>query len=117
MKKLLTYFSVLIAMLMIPIMASAKDYYLVGNFMSTDGTSSSSINYNNRIFLMKYKGNNQYTFDVPATITVYSQILVVDGATTQAYGPTSNQTSGPSNDGTISGSLTTASPRPATIGK
>ena len=109
MKKLLTYFSVLIAMLMIPIMASAKDYYLVGNFMSTDGTSSSSINYNNRIFLMKYKGNNQYTFDVPATITVYSQILVVDGATTQAYGPTSNQTSGPSNDGTISGSLTTAS--------
>ena len=109
MKKLLTYFSVLIAMLMIPIMASAKDYYLVGNFMSTDGTNSSSINYNNRIFLMKYKGNNQYTFDVPATITVYSQILVVDGATTQAYGPTSNQTSGPSNDGTISGSLTTAS--------
>ena len=106
MKRLLTYLSVLIAMLMIPIMASAKDYYLVGNFMSTDGTN---INYNNRIFLMKYKGNNQYTFDVPATITVYSQILVVDGSTTQAYGPTSNQTSGPNNDGTINGDLTTAS--------
>ena len=109
MKRLLTYLSVLIAMLMIPIMASAKDYYLVGNFMSTDGTNSSNINYNNRIFLMKYKGNNQYTFDVPATITVYSQILVVDGSTTQAYGPTSNQTSGPNNDGTINGDLTTAS--------
>ena len=86
-----------------------KSYYLVGNFMSTDGSSSSDINYGNRIFLMKYIGNNQYTFDVPATLTVYSQILSVDGSTAQAYGPNSNQTTGPANDGTISGSLTSAS--------
>ena len=86
-----------------------NNFYLVGNFMSTDGTTASDINYNNKIFRMKYIGNNQYSFDVPATLTVYSQILSVNGSTTQAYGPNSNQTTGPANDGTISGTLTSAS--------
>ena len=86
-----------------------NNFYLVGNFMSTDGNNASDINYNNKIFRMKYIGNNQYSFDVPATLTVYSQILSVNGSTTQAYGPSSNQTSGPSNDGTINGTLTSAS--------
>ena len=85
------------------------NFYLVGNFMSTDGTAASDINYNNKIFRMKYIGNNQYSFDVPATLTVYSQILSVNGSTTQAYGPSTNQTSGPSNNSTIDGTLTSAS--------
>ena len=86
-----------------------NNFYLVGNFMSTDGNNASDINYNNKIFRMKYIGNNQYSFDVPATLTVYSQILSVNGSTTQAYGPSNNQTTDPANDGTISGTLTSAS--------
>jgi len=93
----------------VPPTTGDNNFYLVGNFMSTDGNNASDINYNNKIFRMKYIGNNQYSFDVPATLTVYSQILSVNGSTTQAYGPSRNQTSGPSNNSTINGTLTSAS--------
>lgn len=81
-------------------------YYLVGNFMSDDGSSVNTIN---KIFRMKAVGNNKYSFDIPATLN--AKFYVVDNAS-HSFGPfadgsTWNLTSSvPSTDGTSSGTMT-----------
>lgn len=63
-------------------------YYLIGNFMNTDG---GNINTTDRKFRFFKKTDGTYYFDVPATLTVKSQIVAVapDG-TSNIYGPSSN---------------------------
>lgn len=62
-------------------------YYLIGNFMNTDGDK---INATDRKFRFFKKTDGTYYFDVPATLTVKSQIVAVapDG-TSNIYGPSS----------------------------
>ena len=106
MKRLLTYLSAIIIMMMVPIGANAE-FYLVGNFFSDDG---STINTSKRYFLMKSIGNNQYSFDIPATITA-NCIIINDAG--EMYGPNSGSSYGlhgswPADDGTCSGVMATA---------
>ena len=92
MKRLLTYLSVLIIM-MIPIGSkalptnTADGLYLIGNFFNTDG---SSINTTNRIFKFEPQTNGTYKLDFPATITANVRLVnVVDGTATE-YAPSSD---------------------------
>lgn len=62
-------------------------YYLVGNFMSTDGDN---INATDRKFRFFKNPDGTYYFDVPATLTVKSQIVAVEGSTSKIYGPESS---------------------------
>lgn len=57
--------------------------YMVGSFMSGE----TNINYTNKIFRLKPIGNNQYTIDLPATITANCQIVDESG---NIYGPNAN---------------------------
>ena len=92
MKRLLTYLSVLIIM-MIPIGSkalptnTADGLYLIGNFFNTDG---SSINATNRIFKFEPQTNGKYKLDFPATITANVRLVnVVEGTATE-YAPSSD---------------------------
>lgn len=61
-------------------------YYLIGNFMNTDGDN---INTSDRKFRFFKKTDGTYYFDVPATLTVKSQIVAVaPNGTSNIYGPT-----------------------------
>lgn len=62
-------------------------YYLIGNFMSTDGDN---INATDRKFRFFKNTDGTYYFDVPATLTVKSQIVAVEGSTSKIYGPESS---------------------------
>ena len=70
-----------------PTPVTGQNLYLVGNFMSNDGDK---INYNCRYFKMTDNGDNTYSIDLPATLTVKAQLLVVDGETETVYGPNGN---------------------------
>lgn len=61
-------------------------YYLIGNFMSNDGEN---INATDRKFRFFKNPDGTYYFDVPATLTVKSQIVAVEGSTSKIYGPES----------------------------
>lgn len=65
-------------------------YYLIGNLMDTDGDC---INTSDRKFRFFKNTDGTYYFDVPATLTVNTQIVAVapDG-TCKIYGPTLNTT-------------------------
>ena len=78
-------------------------YYLVGNFMDTDGDN---INATDRKFRFFKNIDGTYYFDVPATLTVNTQIVAVapDG-TYKIYGPTSNETFGISDNNSASYTL------------
>ena len=92
MKRLLTYLSVLIIM-MIPIGSkalptnTADGLYLIGNFFNTDG---SSINTTNRIFKFEPQANGTYKLDFPATITAKVRLVNVVNGTATEYAPPSN---------------------------
>lgn len=62
-------------------------YYLIGNFMSNDGEN---INATDRKFRFFKNPDGTYYFDVPATLTVKSQIVAVEGSTSTIYGPASS---------------------------
>ena len=62
-------------------------YYLIGNFMSTDGEN---INETDRKFRFFKNPDGTYYFDVPATLKVKSQIVAVEGSTSKIYGPESS---------------------------
>lgn len=65
-------------------------YYLIGNLMDTDGDN---INTSDRKFRFFKNTDGTYYFDVPATLTVNTQIVAVapDG-TCKIYGPALNTT-------------------------
>ncbi|MDY4539662.1 MAG: hypothetical protein SPD82_10050 [Prevotella sp.] len=62
-------------------------YYLIGNFMSND---DDNINATDRKFRFFKNPDGTYYFDVPATLTVKSQIVAVEGSTSKIYGPESS---------------------------
>lgn len=114
MKRLLTYLSVLIIM-MIPIGSkalptnTADGLYLIGNFFNTDG---SSINTTNRIFKFEPQTNGTYKLDFPATITANVRLVNVVNGTATEYAPSSDPwiTAGTvSSNGSKTQSLTTTS--------
>lgn len=66
-------------------------YYLIGNFMNTDGDN---IKTSDRKFRFFKNTDGTYYFDVPATLTVKSQIVAVaPNGTSNIYGPTSGSSS------------------------
>ena len=92
MKRLLTYLSVLIIM-MIPIGSkalptnTADGLYLIGNFFNTD---VSSINTTNRIFKFEPQTDGTYKLDFPATITANVRLVNVVNGTATEYAPSSD---------------------------
>lgn len=78
-------------------------YYLIGNLMDTDGNT---INTSDRKFRFFKNTDGTYYFDVPATLTVNTQIVAVaPNGTSKIYGPTSNQTFGISDNSSASYTL------------
>ncbi len=79
-------------------------YYLIGNLMDTDGNT---INTSDRKFRFFKNTNGTYYFDVPATLTVNTQIVAVaPNGTSKIYGPASgNQTFGISDNTSVTYSL------------
>lgn len=63
-------------------------YYLVGNLMDTDN----SINTSDRKFRFFKNTDGTYYFDLPATLTVDTQIAAVAGTESKIYGPASGNT-------------------------
>ena len=78
-------------------------YYLIGNLMDTDNT----INTTDRKFRFFQNTDGTYYFDVPATLTVNTQIVAVaPNGTSKIYGPASgNQTFGISDNTSATYSL------------
>lgn len=64
-----------------------NNFYLVGDLFDNE----TSINYDTRYFKFTDNGNNSYSLDIPATLTVKAQILSVDGSTEKVYGPSTGQ--------------------------
>lgn len=89
-----------------PTPVTGKNLYLVGNFMFTDGTN---INYDCEYFKMKDNGDNTYSIDIPATLTVNFQLLSADGENKVLYGPTTGKcdinTSNPQKTLSVNGDL------------
>lgn len=91
-----------------------NNFYLVGDLFD----SETSINYTTRYFKFTDNGDNTYSLDIPATLTVNAQILSVNGSAETVYGPSSGQnglnvtSSSPSNDGNIKGDLSEGSKTP-----
>ena len=78
-------------------------YYLIGNLMDTDGNT---INTSDRKFRFFKNIDGTYYFDVPATLSVNTQIVAVaPNGTSKIYGPTSNQTFGISDNSSASYTL------------
>lgn len=88
-----------------------NNFYLVGDLFDNE----TSINYNTRCFKFTDNGDNTYSLDIPATLTVNAQILSVDGSTEKVYGPSTGQngldvtSSSPSDNGNITGNLSEGS--------
>lgn len=89
-----------------PTPVTGKNLYLVGNFMFTDGNN---INYDCEYFKLKDNGDNTYSIDIPATITVNFQLLTSDGVNKVIYGPTGGKcsinTTNPQKTKTVTGEL------------
>lgn len=68
--------------------APDMSYYLIGNFMDTDGPTISEENRQDRKFRFFKDTDGSYYFDIPATLNVSNQIVAVSpaGAAT-VYGP------------------------------
>lgn len=85
---------------------TGKNLYLVGNFMSTD---EGKINYDCEYFKLKDNGDNTYSIDIPATITVNFQLLTSDGVKKVIYGPKDGKcsinTTNPQKTKTVTGEL------------
>ena len=64
-----------------------NNFYLVGDLFDNE----TSINYDTRYFKFTDNGNNTYSLDIPATLTVNAQILSVNGTTEKVYGPSTGQ--------------------------
>lgn len=69
-----------------PTPVTGKNLYLVGNFFDNE----TAINYNCRYFKLTDNGDNSYSIDIPATLSVNAQLLHVDGEKETVYGPNSN---------------------------
>lgn len=69
-----------------PTPVTGKNIYFVGDLFD----NQTAIDYNCRYFKMTDNGNNTYSIDLPATLTVKAQLLVVDGKTETVYGPNEN---------------------------
>lgn len=89
-----------------PTPVTGQNLYLVGNFMFTDGDN---INYDCEYFKLKDNGDNTYSIDIPATITVNFQLLTSDGVNKVIYGPTDGKcsinTTNPQKNKTVTGEL------------
>ncbi len=89
-----------------PTPVTGQNLYLVGNFMFTD---RDNINYNCEYFKLKDNGDNTYSIDIPATITVNFQLLTSDGVNKVIYGPTDGKcsinTTNPQKTKTVTGEL------------
>lgn len=89
-----------------PTPVTGQNLYLVGNFMFTDGDN---INYDCEYFKLKDNGDNTYSIDIPATITVNFQLLTSDGVNKVIYGPTDGKcsinTTNPQKTKTVTGEL------------
>lgn len=69
-----------------PTPVTGKNIYFVGDLFD----NQTAIDYNCRYFKMTDNGDNTYSIDLPATLTVKAQLLVVDGETETVYGPNEN---------------------------
>ena len=69
-----------------PTPVTGKNIYFVGDLFD----KQTAIDYNCRYFKMTDNGDNTYSIDLPATLTVKAQLLVVDGETETVYGPNGN---------------------------
>ena len=69
-----------------PTPVTGKNIYFVGDLFD----KQTAIDYNCRYFKMTDNGDNTYSIDLPATLTVKAQLLVVDGETETVYGPNEN---------------------------
>lgn len=69
-----------------PTSVTGKNLYLVGNFFDNE----TDINYHCRYFKLTDNGDNSYSIDIPATLSVNAQLLHVDGENETVYGPNSN---------------------------
>ena len=69
-----------------PTPVTGKNIYFVGDLFD----KQTAIDYNCRYFKMTDNGDNTYSIDLPATLTVNAQLLVVDGETETVYGPNVN---------------------------
>lgn len=69
-----------------PTPVTGKNIYFVGDLFD----NQTAIDYNCRYFKMTDNGDNTYSIDLPATLTVKAQLLVVDGKTETVYGPNEN---------------------------
>lgn len=69
-----------------PTPVTGKNIYFVGDLFD----NQTAIDYNCRYFKMTDNGDNTYSIDLPATLTVKAQLLVVDGETKTVYGPNGN---------------------------
>ena len=69
-----------------PTPVTGKNIYFVGDLFD----NQTAIDYNCRYFKMTDNGDNTYSIDLPATLTVKAQLLVVDGETETVYGPNVN---------------------------
>lgn len=89
-----------------PTPVTGQNLYLVGNFMFTEGDN---INYDCEYFKLKDNGDNTYSIDIPATITVNFQLLTSDGVNKVIYGPTDGKcsinTTNPQKTKTVTGEL------------
>lgn len=70
-----------------PTPITGNNFYLVGNLFDNE----TNINYDTRYFKFTDNGNNSYSLDIPATLTVKAQILSVNGSTEKVYGPSTGQ--------------------------
>ena len=92
-----------------------NNFYLVGDLFDNE----TSINYATRYFKFTDNGNNTYSLDIPATLTVNAQILSVNGSKETVYGPSTGQNGlsvsreSPSDNGNISGDLSEGDYTPA----
>lgn len=88
-----------------PTPVTGQNLYLVGNFMFTDGDE---INYDCEYFKLKDNGDNTYSIDIPATITVNFQLLT-SGVNKVIYGPKDGKcsinTTNPQKTKTVTGKL------------
>lgn len=69
-----------------PTPVTGKNIYFVGDLFD----NQTAIDYNCRYFKMTDNGDNTYSIDLPATLTVKAQLLVVDGENETVYGPNSD---------------------------
>ncbi len=97
-----------------PTPITGNNFYLVGDLFDNE----TSINYTTRYFKFTDNGDNTYSLDIPATLTVKAQILSVNGSKETVYGPSTGQnglnvtSSSPNDNENITGNLLVGSQAP-----